>query len=125
MVLHVTGRERERERGDESIAFAPFSGYISSRSPCYPHTLRAAAVGEQHSSGSVPQSLRPFPDPEGEWKPQVRFSTPPGVEPHRRLSLSLPLMGRDSAARRERKSRSDIEIVFASDGGSGEENTRV
>ena len=85
VLVHVTGREGE---GDESIAFAPFSGYISSLTPCYPHTLRAAAVGEQHSSGSLPPSLRPFPDPEGEWKPQVRFSTPPGVEPHRRLSPS-------------------------------------
>ena len=113
MLVHVTVREGE---GDESIAFAPFSGYISSHTPCYPHTLRAAAVGRR----TTLERLRPAPSVPG---PRGRVETPSAVlhsaggrtAPP---SVSLSLMGRDSAAKRERKSRSDIEIIFASDGGN-------
>ena len=64
---------------------------------------------------------RPHPHPEGELKPQVRFPSLPGVEPHRRARGRLSNGAR--FGRKERKSRSEIEIVFTSDD-SGDERDR-
>ena len=54
-------------------------------------------------------------------KPQVRFPSLPGVEPHRQARGRLSNGAR--FGRKERKSRSEIEIVFTSDD-SGDERDR-
>ena len=76
--------------------------------------------GEAHiaTRSGLPPPPAPPPHPEGELKPQVRFPSLPGVEPHRRARGRLSNGAR--FGRKERKSRSEIEIVFTSDD-SGDE----
>ena len=115
MVLHVT--LREGEGGREYRLCSILWLHILSYSLLPAHIARGGR--RRTTLERLPPSVSPsLPGPRGRVEtPSAVLHSAGGRTAPPSVSPSLYVMGRDSAAKRERKSRSDIEIVFASDSG--------